>query len=141
MSQTPRKHVLVAVAAIAGVGAVTAAIAQPPEFVRAEQQRKAFVRAEASSKASRPVQPATEAQAVQEMKVLPGGVIEIPLPEDRMLYVNRVVDAQGKVHVGHVEPRQSAHTHAPAPQEKHGDDARLVHHDASPTNACMRARP
>lgn len=118
MSQTPRKHVLVAVAAIAGVGAVTAAIAQPPEFVRGEQQRKAFVRAEASSKASRPAQPATEAEAVQQMKVLPGGVIEIPLPEDRMLYVNRVVDAQGKAHVGHVEPRQSAHTHAPAPQEK-----------------------
>ena len=103
MSLNHHKRVLVAVAALTGLGAVAVASAQPPDFVRAEQQRKAFVRAQASSKAPAPAQPANEAEAIREMKVLADGIIEIPLPEDRMLYTRRVVDAQGKVHVGHID--------------------------------------
>ena len=120
MSENHRKRAWLALAAIAGVGAVATASAQPPEFVRAEQQRKAFVRAEASSKAKAPAQPANEAEAVKALKLLPGGIIEIPLPADRMLHLQRTVDAQGKVHVGHLDTLQSGHTHTHAPrtQEK-----------------------
>lgn len=117
MSRTHGKRALVAIAAIASAGAVLSASAQPPEFVRAEQQRKAFIRAESSSKAARPAQPETEAQAVAEKQLLPGGIIEIPLPEDRMLYMTRTVDAQGRVHVGHAETEASGHTHRHAPSK------------------------
>lgn len=118
MSPNHYKRVWVAIAAISGIGAMTTAFAQPPEFVKAELQRKAFVRAQASSKASRPAQPANEAEAVAQKKMVREGIIEIPLPEDRMLYTQRTVDAQGKAHVGHVESKSSAHAYSTHAEEK-----------------------
>lgn len=111
MSSNLRKTAWAAAAVIASVGSISAAFAQPPEFVRAEKQRKAFVRAEASSKAARPAQPATEAQAIDQMQVLPDGIIEIPLPADRMLHMKRTVDARGNAHVGHGDTKGSSHAH------------------------------
>ena len=106
-----RSRLSMAILAVLGAGAVAGASAQPPDFARSEQQRKAFVRADAASKAPRVVLPATEDAALQQKRVLPGGIIEIPLPADRLLHLDRKVDADGKARIGHFGPGLTGHEH------------------------------
>ncbi len=71
-------------------------------------KRAAFLRGDASSKGKRVVMPRTESEAVAAKRVLPAGVVEIPVPEDRLMNVYAVKRADGTYTTSHeakpVEP-------------------------------------
>lgn len=68
---------------------------------RKAAQRAAFLRGDASTKAAPKPQPQTEAEAVAERTVLPNGIIEMELPEDRMLELTAIRNADGTISIGH----------------------------------------
>ena len=76
--------------------------AQPADKAAAKAaKREAFLRGDTSSKGKRVVLPRTETEAVAAKRVLPAGVVEIPVPEDRLMNVYAVKRADGSYTTSH----------------------------------------
>lgn len=72
------------------------------EKAAAKAARKAaFLRGDASTRAKPVVPPRSEREAVAAKRVLANGIVEMHLPEDRMLELVAVKQADGTVVVGH----------------------------------------
>lgn len=106
MKSTNRTRCLLACAAF-GILAGAPALAAQDQDKAAEkaaakaQKREAFLKGQASSKIRPVVQPKTEKEALATKRVLANGIVEMQLPEDRMLEVVEIKRADGSVVVGH----------------------------------------
>lgn len=91
-----------AAAAMLLAGAATVMAAQPQANIeKKEAKRAAFLRGDAATKAAPVKQPRTEAQAISAQRVLAGGIVEMQLPEDRMLELTAIKRADGSIEIGH----------------------------------------
>ncbi|MEO5629385.1 MAG: hypothetical protein ABIQ62_06420 [Thermomonas sp.] len=93
---------VIALAVASSVFCAQALAAQPQSNIEKKAaKRAAFLRGDASTKAPRVQQPKTEAEAVAAKRVLAGGIIELQLPEDRMLELTAIKRADGTIEIGH----------------------------------------
>ena len=97
---------LLVLAVIGIVISAPALAAQDPDKAAAkaaakEARRAAFLNGAPSSKARAVVQPKTESEAVAAQRVVSAGIVEMQLPEDRMLELVEIKHADGSVSVGH----------------------------------------
>ncbi|MDQ3040485.1 MAG: hypothetical protein M3Q51_02265 [Pseudomonadota bacterium] len=68
---------------------------------RGAAKRAAFLSGDASTKEAPVKQPRTEAEAVATKRELAGGIVELQLPEDRMLELTAIKRADGTIEIGH----------------------------------------
>lgn len=102
------------------LGAASFAVAAPPAD-KGKRDRSDFVRGNANSKAQPVDLPGTEREAVAEARLTPSGIIEMQLPEDRMVNLVAVKRADGTVEMVHLAD-DAAHDHAaPAPAKPQGE--------------------
>jgi hypothetical protein len=111
-----RRGLLAVAVALACTPVLAAQPQNPGNGERKAAQRAAFLRGDASTKAPPKQQPSTEAEALAARKVLPNGIIELQLPEDRMLELTAVRNADGSLTVGHHDLDA---THAPKQEASH----------------------
>ncbi|MGG6461821.1 hypothetical protein [Solilutibacter silvestris] len=99
------RHLLPAAAiGVIFLAGTTVQAAQPADKAAAKAaKREAFLRGDASSKGKRLVMPRTETEAVAAKRVLPAGIVEIPVPEDRLMNVYAVKRADGTYTTSHDE--------------------------------------
>lgn len=93
----------VGAAALVAVGSAGFAdAAQPSQNAQAKAaQRAAFMRGDASTKVRPQPQPQTEQEALATKREVMPGVIEMQLPEDRMVELVLVRDADGTTRMVH----------------------------------------
>lgn len=85
------------------------ALAAPPAGKR---ELADFVRGKSNTKAARVELPETEAQAVAERRITSSGIVELQLPEDRLVNLVQVKRADGSVMFVHqAEGAEHAHDH------------------------------
>lgn len=103
------------------LGAASFAVIAAPPADKGKRDRSDFVRGNANSKAEPVDLPSTERQAVAQARLTPAGIIEMQLPEDRMVNLVAVKRADGTVEMMHVGDLD-AHNHAaPAPAKPQGE--------------------
>ena len=97
------RHLLpVAALGLIFLASTSAYAAQPADKAAAKAaKREAFLRGDASSKGKRVVLPRTEGEAVAAKRMLPSGIVEIPVPEDRLVNMYAVKRADGTYAVEH----------------------------------------
>ncbi len=83
-------------------GAATVMAAQPQNNdEKKPPKRAAFLRGDASTKAAPIKQPKDEAQAIAARRTVVDGIVEMQLPEDRMLELTAIKRADGTIEIGH----------------------------------------
>lgn len=102
MTNLPRKTCVLATAVL-GVLAIAGAHAAQPADVAAKKElrRQAFLQGKAASKVLPQKQPRNEREAMATRRVTPSGIVELKLPEDRMLELTAIRRADGSIDVGH----------------------------------------
>ncbi|MDQ3205631.1 MAG: hypothetical protein M3Q40_03815 [Pseudomonadota bacterium] len=115
------KHSTLLLASAVVLGAASFAVVAAPPADKGKPDRSDFVRGNANSK-SKPVDlPKTEREAVAEARLTPAGIVEMQLPEDRMVNLVAVKRADGTVEMMHLDD-DAAHDHAtPAPAKPQGE--------------------
>jgi hypothetical protein len=94
--------------AAGGVAAVPVMAAQPAEKANEKAaKRAAFLRGDAATRKQPQVQPSNEQEALRTRRQVAPGVIEMKLPEDRMLNLVLVRHADGTSEIVH-EPLDGA---------------------------------
>ena len=104
-----RKSSLLLVGAVAVACMATAALAAPPAG-KGKRADDDFVKARANTKGPRITPPKTEAEALATRRITESGIIEMQLPEDRMVNLIAVKRADGTVVLVHGDA-DSAHDH------------------------------
>ncbi len=111
MKSTTLRRALCVAAALIGAGGIAAtALAQDQGKNgngNGKRDRADFVRGNASSKAPRVVPPKNEQEAIAARKVTAAGIIEMQLPEDRMVNLVRIENADGSVSYEHLAEGQT----------------------------------
>ena len=101
---------MLALAAIGILAGAPALAAQNPEKAAAKAlKREAFLAGKAASKRAPVVQPKTETESVATRRVLAEGIVEMQLPEDRMVELVEIRRPDGTVFVGHRGDEAPAH--------------------------------
>lgn len=109
-----RKSSLLLAGAVMCAASVTALAAPPAGNSQGHDKRELadFVRGKPNTKAPRVELPKTEAEAITERRVTSSGIVEVPLPEDRMVNLVQVKRADGTVVFVHqAEGAEHAHDH------------------------------
>lgn len=88
-------------AAIACVLASAATVAAPGGAGNKGRDRAAFSRGEPSSKAKRVKLPPTEAVAIANKRIVAHGIVELQLPEDRIVNLDAVKNLDGSIRIDH----------------------------------------
>lgn len=113
-----------ALAAAVSVALASTAFAAPPEVHPGKGKlSSSFVRGDAASRAAPVVLPQSEREALAERRVISADIVEMQLPEDRIVNLAAVRRADGSVAVGHVDlDAAGAHaSHVAAKQEVAGE--------------------
>ena len=110
-------HRTAAAIAAASILVASAAMAAPPETHPGKGKMKSsFVRGDAASRVEPKPPPRNEQEAVAAQRLVAAGVIEMELPEDRMVNL-RLVERDGRAVIGHHD-LDAAHDHAHAPRKE-----------------------
>lgn len=115
MKSSYRTRCVLALAAIGILAGAPALAAQDPEKAAAKAaakalKREAFLAGKAASKRAPVVQPKTESESLATRRVLAEGIVEMQLPEDRMVELVEIRRPDGTVFVGHRGDEAPAHT-------------------------------
>lgn len=111
MTRLPRKTSALAIAVLGVVAIAGAQAAQPADVAaKKELRRQAFLQGKAASKVVPQKQPRNEREALATRRVTQSGIVEMQLPEDRMLELTAVRRADGTIAVGH-QALDGAHAH------------------------------
>lgn len=94
--------VVIAIAVVSSLLCGQVLAAQPQGVAEKKAaKRAAFLRGDASTKAAPVKPPKDEAAAVAAKRVVAGGIVELQLPEDRMLELTAIKRADGTIEIGH----------------------------------------
>jgi hypothetical protein len=94
-------------------GAAFAVVAAPPAG-KGKREKADFVRGKSNTRAARVTPPKNEREALATRRVTASGIVEMQLPEDRMVNLVAVRRADGSVALVH-QGENDTHRHA-APQ-------------------------
>jgi len=100
-STTPKRALVIA-AFLLGVVSIAAAAAAQPQAGKSKRDKADFVRGKENTKAKRVTPPRTEVEAVAQRRFTRQGIVELQLPEDRMVNLVAVRHADGTVTYQHV---------------------------------------
>lgn len=114
-SVRPRNALPVVVVLLVAAAIVTPATAQT-KIEKPKRDRADFVRGNENSKAKRVTPPKNEQEAIARKRTVAHGVVELQLPEDRMVNLVAVRNADGVV-VGYQHQDETA----PSPQAQQGE--------------------
>ncbi len=95
-SSTPR-NLLATAAVLLGAASVVAPVAAQSQIGKGKRDLGDFVRGNENSKAKRVAPPKNEQEAIARKRVTALGVVELHLPEDRMVNLVAVRNADGVV--------------------------------------------
>lgn len=109
-------QVLLTAAALLGAASIVVPVAAQSQNGKNNRDKADFVRGNATSKAKRVTPPSTEQEAVATRRVAARGIVELQLPEDRMVNLVAVRHADGTVTYQHLAEGESL----PA-QDKQGE--------------------
>ena len=110
------KQVLLTVAALLGAASIVVPAVAQSQNGKSKRDKGDFVRGNENSKAKRVTPPRTEQEAIASKRVAVGGIVELQLPEDRMVNLVAVRHADGTVTYQHLAEGESL----PA-QDKQGE--------------------
>lgn len=111
MTRLPRKTSALAIAVLGIVAIAGAQAAQPADVAaKKELRRQAFLQGKAASKVAPQKQPRDEREALATRRVTQSGIVEMKLPEDRMLELTAIRRPDGTIDVGH-HALDGAHAH------------------------------
>lgn len=110
------KQVLLTVAALLGAASIVVPAVAQSQNGKSKRDKGDFVRGNENSKAKRVTPPRTEQEAIASKRVAARGVVELQLPEDRMVNLVAVRHADGTVTYQHLAEGESL----PA-QDKQGE--------------------
>ena len=113
-SSTPM-NLLATAAVLLGAVSVAMPAAAQSQIGKGKRDLGDFVRGNENSKAKRVAPPKTEQEAIARKRVTAQGVVELQLPEDRMVNLVAVRGADGTV-VGYRHQDESETPQAPATQ-------------------------
>jgi len=102
MKRSIPKKLLLVTAMFAGLASMMASAAPQSDNSKKKRDNGDFVRGHANTKEARVVVPKTEQEAVANKRVVAAGIIEMELPEDRMVNLVEVKNADGTVSYMHV---------------------------------------
>lgn len=108
-----RKSSLLLAGAVLCAASITT-LAAPPAG-QGKREAADFVRGKANTKAARVELPKNEAEAIAERRITSAGIVEIQLPEDRMVNLVQVTRADGSVvfvHQAEGAEHDHGHDHA-----------------------------
>lgn len=110
MKASRKSHLLLAGAALCA--ASLTALAAPPPGKGPKRELADFVRGQENTKAPRVELPRNEAEAVAERRMTAAGIVEMQLPEDRMVNLEKITRADGTVTYAHrADDAQDATAH------------------------------
>lgn len=110
------KQVLLTVAALLGAASIVVPAVAQSQNGKSKRDKGDFVRGNENSKAKRITPPKTEQEAIANARVAARGIVELELPEDRMVNLVAVHHADGTVTYQHLAEGESL----PA-QDKQGE--------------------
>ncbi len=110
------KQVSVTVVALLGAVSIIAPVVAQSQNGKGKRDKGDFVRGHANSKAQRVTPPKTEQEAIESRRITAQGIVELQLPEDRMVNLVAVRHADGTVTYQHLAEGESL----PA-QDKQGE--------------------
>ena len=110
------KQVLLTVAALLGAASIVVPAVAQSQNGKSKRDKGDFVRGNANSKAKRVTPPRTEQEAIASRRIAAHGIVELQLPEDRMVNLVAVHHADGTVTYQHLAEGESL----PA-QDKQGE--------------------
>ena len=102
MKSTTPNRTLVTAAVLLGVVSMAATAAAQSQSGKGKRDKGDFVRGNENSKAKPVVQPKTEQAAIATKRVAARGIVELQLPEDRMVNLVAVRQADGTVTYQHL---------------------------------------
>lgn len=114
MKTSTPMNALVTAAVMFGAAAIVAPAAAQTQIGKGKRDQGDFVRGNENSKGARVAPPKTEQEAVARKRTTARGVVEMQLPEDRMVNLVAVRNADGVV-VGY-RHQEDASSPAVAPQ-------------------------
>ncbi|MEO6104523.1 MAG: hypothetical protein ABIP44_12935 [Pseudoxanthomonas sp.] len=112
---TPSKALITA-AMLLGAATIVAPAAAQSQIVKGKRDQGDFVRGYDNTKGKRIVPPKTEQEAIARKRTTARGVVELQLPEDRMVNLVAVRNPDGVV-VGYQHQAEAA----PSPQAAQGE--------------------
>lgn len=118
--ETIRRNALAGLLAATCAVACAAAMAAPPDpesHPGKGKKSSSFVRGEANSKVKRQQPPKTEAEAIATKRVVANGIVEMELPEDRMVNLVERTRADGTKEIGHFDLDKPVDEHQEAARE------------------------
>lgn len=118
MKSTTIKRALVTAAILLGVVSLAATAAAQSQAGKSKRAKADFVRGNENTKAKRVVPPRTEQEAVAKRRLATHGIIELQLPEDRMVNLVAVRHADGTVTYQHVADGEPMPTQQPKGEVK-----------------------
>lgn len=110
MKPDTSKRLLVAsflIGAVAVAASATAQTSKGPDSGKSKRAHADFVRGSANTKKARVVQPRTEKEAIATRRQVEPGIIEMQLPEDRMVDLVGVRQADGSLRYEHLAEGQA----------------------------------
>lgn len=105
-SRAIKQHLLTAAALLGAASIVVPAVAQSQNG-KSKRDKGDFVRGNEKSKAKRVTPPKTEEEAIAGKRVAARGIVEMELPEDRMVNLVAVRHADGTVSYQHLAEGES----------------------------------
>jgi hypothetical protein len=101
------RNALATVVVLLGAAAIVAPVAAQTKIDKPKRDRADFVRGNENSKAKRVTPPKNEQEAVARKRTVARGVLELQLPEDRMVNLVAVRNADGTVSYQHLAEGQT----------------------------------
>lgn len=98
---------LLAVAVLLGAASIIAPVVAQSQNGKGNRDKADFVRGNENSKAKRVTPPRTEQEAIASKRVAARGIVELQLPEDRMVNLVAVHHADGTVTYQHLAEGES----------------------------------
>ena len=101
-STTTPKRALLIVAVLLGAASIVATAAAQSQAGKGKRDKGDFVRGNENTKAKRVAPPRTEQEALAKKRFAAHGIVELQLPEDRMVNLVAIRHADGTVTYQHV---------------------------------------
>ena len=114
---TPKRALLIA-AVLLGVVSIAATAAAQSQAGKSKRAKADFVRGNENTKAKRVTPPKTEQEAVAKRRLATHGIVELQLPEDRMVNLVAVRHADGTITYRHVADGEPMPTQNPQGEVK-----------------------
>lgn len=101
MKSTTPRNLLATAAVLLGAASVVAPVAAQSQIEKGKRDLGDFVRGNENSKGKRVAPPKTEQEAVARKRVTAQGLVELQLPEDRMVNLVAIRNADGTMSYRH----------------------------------------